>query len=70
MLGFDLVSHSGGEPWTSTQCRRLFDALLKRGVLSMTYAPRVRVNPPLVITEGEVDESIELLDEALEEVAA
>jgi 4-aminobutyrate aminotransferase-like enzyme len=36
----------------------------------MAYAPRVRINPPLVITADEVDESLTLFDEALDEVGA
>ena len=36
----------------------------------MAYAPRVRINPPLVINEGEVDEALGFLGEALDEVAA
>ncbi|HKQ70522.1 MAG TPA: aspartate aminotransferase family protein, partial [Polyangiaceae bacterium] len=70
MIGFDLVSPATGVPWETARCRRLFDALLRRGVISMAYAPRVRINPPLVITEAEVDESLGLLGEALDEVAA
>jgi len=79
-LGFDLVSggdaspgggaSSGERPWTSTECRALFDALLRRGLLTMAYAPRVRINPPLVISADEVEESLALFDEALDEVGA
>jgi len=36
----------------------------------MAYAPRVRINPPLVITTDQVDESIALFGEALDEVSA
>jgi 4-aminobutyrate aminotransferase-like enzyme len=36
----------------------------------MAYAPRVRINPPLVITADEIDESLALMAEALEEVSA
>jgi 4-aminobutyrate aminotransferase-like enzyme len=68
-IGFDLVSRETGELWKAAQCRKLFDALLRRGVISMAYAPRVRINPPLVITEAEVDEALDLLAEALDEVA-
>ena len=68
-LGFDLVSDDG-TPWTSSSCRGLFDALLRRGLITMAYAPRVRINPPLVITAEQVDESLALFDEALDEVSA
>jgi 4-aminobutyrate aminotransferase-like enzyme len=34
----------------------------------MAYAPRVRLNPPLIFTEAEADESLSVLDESLTEV--
>jgi 4-aminobutyrate aminotransferase-like enzyme len=69
LLGFDLVDPDTGDPWSAEGCRRLFDAALLRGVISMAYAPRVRINPPLVFTEDEADEALEVLDEALSEVS-
>jgi len=68
-IGFDLCEPGSNEPWSSARCRKLFDALLRRGIISMAYAPRVRINPPLVITEAEIDEALGALDEALAEVA-
>ena len=68
-LGFDLVDPDTGSLWDSSRCRRLFDSVLHRGVISMTYAPRVRLNPPLVFTESEADEAVDVLDQALSEVA-
>jgi len=67
-LGFDLVEPGSRAPWTSAQCRKLFDATLRRGLLTMAYAPRVRINPPLILTEAEADEALAVLDEALTEV--
>jgi 4-aminobutyrate aminotransferase/(S)-3-amino-2-methylpropionate transaminase len=69
MLGFDLLERGTSQPWSTAACRKLFDALLRRGIISMAYAPRVRINPPLVISEGEIDEALGALDEALLEVA-
>lgn len=68
-LGFDLVDPKTREPWSPAACRAFFDAALRRGMITMAYAPRVRVNPPLVLTEPEADEAIEILDGALREVA-
>jgi 4-aminobutyrate aminotransferase-like enzyme len=34
----------------------------------MAYAARVRINPPLVISEAEIDEGVAILDEALGEL--
>ncbi|HET7545253.1 MAG TPA: aspartate aminotransferase family protein [Polyangiaceae bacterium] len=67
-LGFDLVKAGGRELWTSAECRRLFDATLRRGLVTMAYAPRVRINPPLVLSEAEADEALSVFDEALTEV--
>jgi len=67
-LGFDLVKPGTLEPWTSAECRKLFDATLRRGLVTMAYAPRVRINPPLVLTEAEADEALSVLDESLTEV--
>ncbi|HEY2405069.1 MAG TPA: aspartate aminotransferase family protein [Polyangiaceae bacterium] len=68
-LGFDLIDLATKEPWQTAACRRLFDAALRRGLITMAYAPRVRINPPLVLSELEADEAIGLLDEALTETA-
>lgn len=68
-LGFDLVEPGTNEPWSSARCRTLFDAVLRRGAISMAYAPRVRINPPLVLSEAEADEGIAILGDALREVA-
>jgi 4-aminobutyrate aminotransferase/(S)-3-amino-2-methylpropionate transaminase len=67
-LGFDLVKPSTREFWSSAECRKLFDATLRRGLVTMAYAPRVRINPPLILTDAEADEALSVLDESLTEV--
>jgi 4-aminobutyrate aminotransferase-like enzyme len=67
-LGFDLVSPGTSQPWSTPECRKLFDATLRRGLVTMAYAPRVRINPPLILSEAEADESLSVLDQALCEV--
>ena len=69
-LGFDLVKPGTSVSWTTAECRQLFDATLRRGLVTMAYAPRVRINPPLILTEAEADESLSVLDESLTEVEA
>jgi 4-aminobutyrate aminotransferase-like enzyme len=39
-------------------------------VVTMAYAPRVRINPPLILSEAEADEALAVLDESLSEVEA
>lgn len=67
-LGFDLVKPGTNEAWTSAECRQLFHATLRRGLVTMAYAPRVRINPPLILTEAEADEALSVLDDSLSEV--
>jgi 4-aminobutyrate aminotransferase-like enzyme len=51
-------------------CVRLFRACLERGLLAMCYGPRVRINPPLVLTEAQAREGVAIFEEALAEVEA
>jgi 4-aminobutyrate aminotransferase / (S)-3-amino-2-methylpropionate transaminase / 5-aminovalerate transaminase len=52
-------------PLPKPRCEQLFRLCLERGLLTMAYSPRVRINPPLVITQAEVDEGLAILDDAL-----
>jgi len=67
LLGFDLLD-GDGKPWSAPKCREVFGALLRRGVVSMAYTARVRVNPPLVFTSSEAAEALELVDATLTEL--
>ncbi len=67
-IGFDLVDDRGAL-WSRARCQELFQALLRRGLVTMAYAPRVRINPPLIFTIPEADEALNVFDLALEEVA-
>jgi 4-aminobutyrate aminotransferase-like enzyme len=71
LLAVELVkSRTGtnrGEPLDKRDCEWIFKECLKRGLLTMAYAPRVRINPPLVITREQALEGIAILDEVLGE---
>ncbi len=56
-------------PLPKAQCEKLFRLCLERGLLTMAYGPRIRINPPLVITEAEADEGLAILDDALTELS-
>jgi L-2,4-diaminobutyrate transaminase len=47
-------------------------ALLTRGIISrgLPYANSIAFSPPLIISDGEIDEIVEAVDAALAEVAA
>ncbi|MCS6915335.1 MAG: aminotransferase class III-fold pyridoxal phosphate-dependent enzyme [Myxococcales bacterium] len=65
LLAVELVrDRRSREPLAQEHCRWLFQECLRRGLLTMAYNPRVRINPPLVITREQACEGIEIFAEA------
>jgi 4-aminobutyrate aminotransferase / (S)-3-amino-2-methylpropionate transaminase / 5-aminovalerate transaminase len=52
------------EPMTKAATTRVFDECLKRGLLTMAYAPSFRIQPSMTIDEATVDHAVAILDEA------
>lgn len=70
LIGLDLVKNRETREELSSQVtERIFLEALKRGLLIMGYFPRVRLNPPLVITEEQVQEGLDILDEVFQCIA-
>jgi len=44
---------------------RFFKDCLAEGVIAMSYTPRVRIHPPLVLTADEAADALAVLDAAL-----
>ncbi|MDE2237570.1 MAG: aminotransferase class III-fold pyridoxal phosphate-dependent enzyme, partial [Elusimicrobia bacterium] len=65
MIGIDLVQPGTRQPLEKALCRELFEDCLRRGLLTMSYNPSLRINPPLVITEAQALRGADLLGEAL-----
>jgi acetylornithine/succinyldiaminopimelate/putrescine aminotransferase len=60
MVAFDLKEERAPE---------LVQAALRRGVLLNNTGPRtVRLVPPLIVTEGEIDEVMDVISAALSEI--
>jgi 4-aminobutyrate aminotransferase-like enzyme len=70
LLAIDLVDPITHRPLDEARCHRLFHACLERGLLLPAYTPRVRINPPLVLTRDQALAGAALLDAALAEVSA
>ena len=69
MLGIELVKdRQTREPLGKDVTRALYHECLRRGLLAMTYAPTIRINPPLIIREDTALAGLAILDEALEAV--
>ena len=46
----------------------IFAECLKRGLVTMAYFPKIRINPSLVITEAQAEAGVEILDEVFAHV--
>jgi 4-aminobutyrate aminotransferase / (S)-3-amino-2-methylpropionate transaminase / 5-aminovalerate transaminase len=66
LIGVDLVADRRTRaPLEKKRCEQLYLECLRRGLLTMAYAPRLRINPPLVIDEATAHEACDILDAAL-----
>ena len=69
LLGIELVKdRRTKEPLSRDVTRTLYQECLRRGLVAMSYAPTIRINPPLVIREDQALAGLAILDEALEVV--
>jgi 4-aminobutyrate aminotransferase-like enzyme len=70
LIGLDLVKdRSTKEPLSAAVTEQIFLGALRRGLLLMGYFSRVRINPPLILTETEARDGVAILDEVFAEVA-
>jgi 4-aminobutyrate aminotransferase-like enzyme len=64
LIGVELVKdRQSKEPLEKTVTVKLFHEAVKRGLISMVYAPHFRVNPPLSIHEKTAMTALDILDE-------
>jgi len=65
MIGIDLVKNRKTKEFLPKPlCEKFFFESLKRGLIMMSYTPRVRLHPPLILTEAEALEGVAKMDEA------
>ena len=65
MIGFDLVKDRKTKAFLPKPlCEKFFFESLRRGVIMMSYTPRVRIHPPLILSEAEALEGVAKMDEA------
>jgi 4-aminobutyrate aminotransferase-like enzyme len=70
LIGMDLVkSRATKEPLAREVSEEIFRGALRRGLLLMGYFSRVRINPPLTLTESEARDGVAILDEVFAEIA-
>jgi len=66
-LGVELVKDkTSKEPLSKETTRWIFDACVKRGLLTMAYAASFRLQPSMTIDEGTTDEAFRILTEVFD----
>jgi 4-aminobutyrate aminotransferase-like enzyme len=64
LLGVELVrDRRTREPLPAEACEFVFLEALRRGLLTMGYVARIRIHPPLVLSESEARDAVAILDE-------
>jgi len=70
LVGMDLVKdRRSKEPLSREVSEDIFRGALSRGLILMGYFSRVRINPPLILTESEARDGVAILDEVFAEIA-
>jgi 4-aminobutyrate aminotransferase-like enzyme len=71
LVGFDLVEEGNALTlWSKPACAQFFKACLAEGLIMMCYTPRVRVHPPLILSEAEAWHALAIIDRVLAEMPA
>jgi 4-aminobutyrate aminotransferase-like enzyme len=65
LIGFDLVGGDRRSFLPKPDCVEFFKDCLGEGVIAMSYSPRVRVHPPLILTVDEARQALDVFDAAL-----
>jgi 4-aminobutyrate aminotransferase / (S)-3-amino-2-methylpropionate transaminase / 5-aminovalerate transaminase len=69
LIGMELVEDKATKAPLSTRVtRRVFDACLQRGLLTMAYAPRFRIQPALTIDLGTARNGVAILREVFDDL--
>jgi len=66
LIGFDLVTDQETKTLlTKEKCIAFFKDCLADGLIMMSYTPRVRVHPPLILSAEQADSALVIIDRAL-----
>jgi 4-aminobutyrate aminotransferase/(S)-3-amino-2-methylpropionate transaminase len=71
LIGFDLVTDQETKTWLPKErCIEFFKRCLAKRLIMMSYTPRVRVHPPLILTAEQASSALAIVDGVLEELEA
>jgi 4-aminobutyrate aminotransferase-like enzyme len=71
LIGFDLVSDQETKTLLPKEkCIDFFKRGLAEGLIMMSYTPRVRVHPPLILSAEQAHSALEIIETVLEQFEA
>jgi 4-aminobutyrate aminotransferase-like enzyme len=71
LIGFDLVSDQETKTLLPKEkCIKFFKGCLAEGLIMMSYTPRVRVHPPLILSAEQAACALDIIDRVLERFEA
>jgi 4-aminobutyrate aminotransferase/(S)-3-amino-2-methylpropionate transaminase len=71
LIGFDLVADQETKALLPKEhCIEFFKRCLAEGLIMMSYTPRVRVHPPLILTADQARSALAIVDAVLEQLEA
>ena len=71
LIGFDLVTDQETKTLLAKEkCIEFFKGCLAEGLIMMSYTPRVRVHPPLILSAEQANSALAIIDRALERLEA
>jgi 4-aminobutyrate aminotransferase/(S)-3-amino-2-methylpropionate transaminase len=71
LIGFDLVADQTSKALLPKErCIEFFKRGLAEGLIMMSYTPRVRVHPPLILTAEQAQSALAIIDRVLEQFEA
>jgi 4-aminobutyrate aminotransferase / (S)-3-amino-2-methylpropionate transaminase / 5-aminovalerate transaminase len=69
LIGFDLVTDQKTKTLLPKErCIEFFKRCLAEGLIMMSYTPRVRVHPPLILSAEQAHSALAIVDSVLEEL--
>ena len=69
LIGVELVKPGTKDKLDKETCKMFFFECLRRGLITMSYNPDIRINPPLIIDEATGEEGIDIMDKAFAVIA-
>jgi len=67
LIGFDLVTDQKAKTLlTKEKCIEFFKGCLAAGLIMMSYTPRVRVHPPLILSAAQANSALGIIDRVLD----